>query len=66
MRDSQGMPKSAIMKSKNWETLSRGLKTKAVATFSWCSQPSSLLSSVVFPVPTSPVSKMNPLRVSIP
>src|SRR3977135_3230258 len=60
------MPKSAIMKSKNCETLSRGLKKNAVETRFLCSHSSSLLMRVVFPVPTSPVNRMNPLRVSMP
>ena len=60
------MPKSAIMKSKNCVTLSRGLKTNAVQTLSWRNHSRSLLMSVVLPVPTSPVNTMKPLRVSIP
>src|SRR6516162_61091 len=44
----------------------RELKTKAVATCCRRSHSISLLMSVVFPVPTSPVRRTKPLRLWIP
>ena len=59
--DAQVMPKSAIMKSRNSSGFMRGLKIKAVAAERLPSHCMNTLSSVVLPVPTSPVNNTKPL-----
>src|SRR5258707_10622096 len=54
------------MKSKSWLEFIRELNRNAVLVRRMCSQSKSRFTRVVFPVPTSPVSVMNPLRACIP
>src|SRR5438874_4068218 len=60
------MSNSARMKSNNWLEVIRELNRNAVFVRRRCSQSSSRFTRVVFPVPTSPVNVMNPLRVCMP
>ena len=60
------MSNSARMKSNNWLEFIRELNSNAVFVRRRCSQSSSRFTRVVFPVPTSPVNVMNPLRVCMP
>src|SRR5258708_35858023 len=54
------------MKEKRWVEFMRELNRNAVLVRRMCSQSKSRFTRVVFPVPTSPVSVMNPLRACIP
>src|ERR1035437_9436877 len=54
------------MNSRKSSTLRRGLKTNELKTRLWSSDESARRSSVVFPVPTSPVRTMKPLCAEMP
>jgi len=60
------MPKSVSTNSKKSSTSRRGLKTKADETRPFPNEPRTVLSRVVFPVPTSPVKTTKPFRAAMP